>query len=96
MTIVTVNWMEDFFGDPGDRLFKFVRRVHKDIRVLKGTAATGRMFGGIHSVPGAFLFDAQGREIFRLGGKRGPSGRRQIKVHHLEEGLKKAGAKKRN
>ncbi|MFQ5970898.1 MAG: TlpA disulfide reductase family protein [Alphaproteobacteria bacterium] len=82
ISVIAVNWIEDFVGPPRQSRFnRMLGLIHPTIPVLKGDARTGEDFGGVLSIPAAYIFDAEGREVFRLGGDAGPHGR-----HFLRRG----------
>ena len=85
--VVAINWMEDFFGASPERLSSMIEKLHPAIRVVEGTAGIGRDFGDVHSVPAVFIFDGSGREIYRLGGDQGPSGRVHLRGEQIRKVL---------
>jgi hypothetical protein len=63
------------------------RTINPSIDVVLGSQATGRDFDGVHSIPAAYLFDGNGREIFRVGGDPGPPGRHHMRRAELERAV---------
>jgi len=68
LTIVAVNLFEDFDGqsDDGTRLKRFLERHHPVFSVVKGTADTAKLFGGVTRIPTVFVFDRRGRPTLRF------------------------------
>lgn len=64
------------------------RNIPPSIEVVLGNHQTGRDFDGVHSIPAAYLFDAKGREILRVGGDKGPPGRHFLNRRQLVNALK--------
>lgn len=73
--MIAVNWMEDEYGGAPGRLERMLEKIHPSIRVVEGKPAAGAAFGGVHSLPAVFIFDQNGRLVFRQGGEHGPNGR---------------------
>jgi hypothetical protein len=73
--VVSVNWYESYDGKREPRLARALRTVSKDFAVVRGSERLVRDFDGVHSLPAVYVFDAEGKEVFRLGGDPGPPGR---------------------
>jgi thiol-disulfide isomerase/thioredoxin len=65
--IVAVNWIEGLAGRSPARLRSFLRDIHPSIKVVIGTKDVVRDFGGVLSIPAAYIFDKSGQEVFRVG-----------------------------
>jgi thiol-disulfide isomerase/thioredoxin len=91
VNIIAVNWIEGLAGRSPARLKRFIRDIHPSIKVVSGTSGVVRDFGGVLSIPAAYIFDKSGKEVFRLGGDRGGHGRHYLKRRQLERVLKKIG-----
>jgi len=89
--IVAVNWIEGLAGRSPARLRSFLRDIHPSIKVVIGTKDVVRDFGGVLSIPAAYIFDKSGQEVFRVGGDRGGHGRHYLKRRQLEQVMKKIG-----
>lgn len=84
VSVIAVNWIEDFAGPPRQSRFnRMLGLIHPTIPVLKGDRRTGQDFGGVLSIPAVYIFDAQGREVFRLGGDAGAHGRHFMRRSQL-------------
>ncbi|MGY8956049.1 MAG: TlpA family protein disulfide reductase [Alphaproteobacteria bacterium] len=84
VSMIAVNWMEDFAGPVSrSRLKRFVDVIHPDIPVVVGNTAPGRALNGIHAVPAVVIFDSAGQEVFKLGGGHGEIGRHYITQRRL-------------
>ena len=59
------------------------RTIPPAIRVVEGTETTSRDFGTVHSLPAAYIFNGEGKEVFRLGGDPGPNGRQFLRLRQL-------------
>ncbi len=60
-----------------------LRGIDPKIAVISGTGQIIKDFDGVQSIPAAYLFDTQGREVFRVGGDPGPPGRHYITARDL-------------
>ena len=83
VSVVAVNWIEDLIGESKPRLARMLRLIDPSIPVVKGNGAIARTFGGVQSIPAAFICDGAGREVFRLGGDAGPHGRHYLRREQL-------------
>lgn len=63
LAIVAVNLHEDFgsFKDDGKRLERFLTRHKPVFSVVKGTAETAKLFGGVERIPTVYVFGRDGR-----------------------------------
>jgi len=91
INIIAVNWIEKLAGRSPARLRRFIRDIHSAIKVVSGTSAVVRDFGGVLSIPAAYIFDKSGKEVFRVGGDRGGHGRHYLKQRQLERVMEKIG-----
>lgn len=65
------------------------RNIHPSIQVVYGTQEIAHDFDSVHSIPAAYLFDAEGNEVFRVGGDPGPPGRHFLNRRELINALAK-------
>ena len=91
VSVIAVNWIEDLIGESKPRLARMLRLIDPSIPVVKGNGAIADIFGGVQSIPAAFIFDGAGREVFRLGGDAGPHGRHYLRREQLAKVLDKLG-----
>ena len=84
VSVIAVNWIEGLAGRSAARMKRMLDSIHPAIRVVEGSPETARAFGGVFSIPAVFIFDPSGREIFRLGGDRGPHGRHYLRKDQLK------------
>ena len=68
-----------------------LRRIHPSIPVVIGDRQTGADFGGVFSIPAAYIFDADGNLVFQLGGDRGAHGRHFLSRRQLQQVLGEVG-----
>lgn len=71
------------FENSDTYLKRKLRKVDPKIAVVDGTDQLIRDFDGVQSIPAAYLFDALGKEVFRVGGDPGPPGRHYITAREL-------------
>jgi thiol-disulfide isomerase/thioredoxin len=91
VSVIAVNWFEDMIGESKPRLARMLQRIDPSIPVVKGNSDIARSFGGVRSIPAAYIFDAAGREVFRLGGDAGPHGRHYLRREQLAKVIDKLG-----
>ena len=65
-----------------------IRQIDPAIALVLGSPIVAKDFGGVHSLPAAYIFDGQGRLILQEGGEPGPHGRNYLRFGQLEEALK--------
>ena len=75
ISVIAVNWIEGLAGRSDARMARMLRLIHPSIPVVTGDRRTAAAFGGVASIPAAYIFDAQGNLLFQLGGDRGAHGR---------------------
>jgi|TARA_B100000315_G_scaffold260888_1_gene326876 hypothetical protein len=68
---------------------RFLRVVDPSIKVVLGTKAVSKDFGTVLSIPAAFIYDKNGKQVFSLGGGRGGHGRYYLRRRELERVLAK-------
>lgn len=83
LEIIAVNHIEDLVPPQRNRLRRMIREIPDTAYVIKGTPELARDFGGVFSIPAAYIFDKSGREVFRLGGDRGAHGRQFLRGRQL-------------
>ena len=64
-----------------------IRKIDPIIKIARGSQEVANDFGGVHSLPAAYIFDGQGRKIFQLGGDRGPNGRHYLNIRQLNRAI---------
>jgi len=89
INIIAVNWIEELTGLSPSRLNRFMRVIDPSIKVVSGTKTVSRDFGNVRSIPAAFIYDKNGRQVFALGGGRGGHGRDYLRRKQLERALAK-------
>ena len=65
-----------------------IRQIDPAIALARGTRDVTNDFGGVHSLPAAYIFDGQGRLILQEGGEPGPNGRNHLRFDQIEKALK--------
>ena len=83
VTVIAVNWREADLAIKPHRFYRMVKQFHPDISVVMGDSRTGRDFDDVRSIPAVYIFDRQGREVFRQGGGFGPDGLHYLKRDQL-------------
>lgn len=83
ITTIAVNWREQDLSVSPNRLNRMVRKFHPDIKVIKGDFLTGQDFDNVRSIPAVYIFDRDGREVFRQGGGFGPDGLHYLRQNQL-------------
>ena len=91
ISIIAVNWIEGLAGHSNARMGRMMRLIHPSIPVVLGDQATADEFGGVFSIPAAYIFDPQGNLLFQLGGDRGGHGRHFLSRRQLEQVLGRLG-----
>ena len=68
LTVVAVNLFENFAGfeDDGKRLTRFLTRHAPVFSVVRGTAETAKLFGGVVRIPTVYVFGRDGRPRLRF------------------------------
>jgi hypothetical protein len=56
--------------------------------LVRGSPDAAKDFGGVHSLPAAYIFDGQGHLVLQEGGEPGPNGRNYLRLKQLEQALK--------
>lgn len=85
ITAIAVNWREEDLPVPPERLQRMMRQFHPAINVVKGISRTAKDFADVKSIPAVFIFDRQGREVFRQGGEPGPDGLHYLRREQLAD-----------
>ena len=91
VSVIAVNWIEDLVPLDQGRMDRMMARIHPSIPVVLADDAVAGTFDGVLSIPAAFIFDPDGREIFRLGGDRGPHGRHFMTERDLAAAIEGVG-----
>lgn len=65
--VIAIDWMESRYGASPDRLDRVLAALHPAIRVVTGSEATSRDFGGVALVPAIYVFDGKGRLVTSFG-----------------------------
>ena len=63
------------------------RKIHPKIHIVKGTAALGRAFGDIQSLPAAYIFDKTGKMVLQIGGGPDGNGTTRLTEDDIEKAL---------
>jgi hypothetical protein len=79
LEVISVNILET----SNSYLKRMLRGIDPKIAVISGTDQIIRDFDGVESIPAAYLFNAEGKEVFRVGGDPGPPGRHYITAREL-------------